>query len=204
MRLRFEALTPDNWEDFVRLFGENGACGGCWCTLWRMTRSEHEKGKGERNKSAMKRIVESGAPVGILAYLKEESVGWCAVAPRKDYPALARSRVLKPIDDRPVWSVACLFVDRAHRNRGISVALLRAAASYAAERGGSIVEGYPVEPRKPKMPDVFAWTGTAAAFTKAGYKECARGSESRPIMRRKASKNKRSNLPSNNRVESDA
>lgn len=191
MPLRFESLTSDNWEDFVRLFGENGACGGCWCTLWRMTRSEHEKGKGEKNKSAMKKIVESGAPVGILAYLNEEAIGWCAVAPREDYPALARSRVLKPIDDKPVWSIACLYVDRGHRNKGVSVALLKAAASYAAERGGTIVEGYPVEPRKPRMPDVFAWTGTAAAFTEAGYKECARGSETRPIMRRSASKKRR-------------
>lgn len=191
MPLRCEALTGGNWEDFVRLFGANGACGGCWCTLWRMTRSEHEKGKGEKNKAAMKRIVASGAPVGVLAYLGGEAVGWCAVAPREHYPALARSRVLRPIDDEPVWSVACLFVDRAHRNRGISVALLRAAADYAAQRGGTIVEGYPVEPRKPRMPDVFAWTGTASAFLEAGYEECARRSESRPIMRRRASRRKR-------------
>ena len=36
---------------------------------------------------------------------------------------------------------------------------------------------------KDKMPDAFAWTGLASAFIKAGFKECARRSETRPIMR---------------------
>ena len=26
-------LTPDRWDDFETLFGERGACGGCWCML---------------------------------------------------------------------------------------------------------------------------------------------------------------------------
>jgi hypothetical protein len=45
------------------------------------------------------------------------------------------------------------------------------------------VEAYPVEPKKDKMPDAFAWTGLASAFIKAGFTECARRSETRPIMR---------------------
>jgi GNAT superfamily N-acetyltransferase len=183
MSMAFRSLTKESWRDFEKLFGERGACGGCWCMLWRMKRAEYDRGRGQKNKAAMKRLVDSGATVGLLAYIGTDAVGWCAVAPRKDYPALARSRVLKPIDDKPVWSIACLFISKSHRNRGVSVALLKAAIAYVADRGGRIVEGYPVEPKKPKMPDVFAWTGTASAFRKAGYKECARGSESRPIMR---------------------
>jgi hypothetical protein len=33
------------------------------------------------------------------------------------------------------------------------------------------------------MPDAFAWTGISAAFQSAGFKEVARRSETRPIMR---------------------
>jgi hypothetical protein len=33
------------------------------------------------------------------------------------------------------------------------------------------------------MPVVFAWTGMASAFLAAGFKEVARRSEGRPIMR---------------------
>ena len=61
--------------------------------------------------------------------------------------------------------------------------MLRAAGEFAASQGARIVEGYPVEPKSEKMPDVFAWTGTAAAFRAAGYEEVARGSPTRPIMR---------------------
>ncbi|HEB84575.1 MAG TPA: N-acetyltransferase, partial [Bacteroidetes bacterium] len=28
-------LSPERWGDFEALFGERGACGGCWCMYWR-------------------------------------------------------------------------------------------------------------------------------------------------------------------------
>jgi len=40
-----------------------------------------------------------------------------------------------------------------------------------------------MEPRKKEVPDAFAWFGLASAFERAGFKECARRAESRPIMR---------------------
>jgi hypothetical protein len=54
---------------------------------------------------------------------------------------------------------------------------------HVKKRGGKIVEGYPVEPKKGKMPAAFAYTGLASAFRKAGFKEVARNSETRPIFR---------------------
>jgi len=74
-------------------------------------------------------------------------------------------------------------VRKDYRRRGVSAALLRAAVDYVRERGGEIVEGYPVEPRKPQVPDVYAFHGLAAAFRGAGFSEVARRSETRPIMR---------------------
>ncbi|MDJ0849995.1 MAG: GNAT family N-acetyltransferase [Myxococcota bacterium] len=183
VRLAFHPLTPERWSDFEALFGPRGACGGCWCMLWRLTRSEFERQKGAGNKRAMRRLVRSGKPPGILAYAGAEPVGWCAVAPRGDYPSLERSRVLKRIDDTPVWSVACLFVKKEYRKQGVSVALLEAVIAHVRRQGGRCVEGYPVEPKKPRMPDVFAWTGLASAFERAGFEECARGSATRPIVR---------------------
>ena len=152
--------------------------------LWRLKRSEFEKQKGDKNKAAFKAVVDSGEAPGILAYANGNAIGWCAVAPRESYPALDRSRVLKRIDDKPVWSIVCLFIAKDYRRKGVSVELLKAAAQYVRKRGGRLVEGYPVEPRKDAMPDVFAWTGVASAFLKAGFVESARRSETRPIMRR--------------------
>lgn len=150
---------------------------------WRLPRAQYEQGKGAGNRAAFKRRVRGGAPPGILAYVDDDPVGWCAVAPRQEYDYLARSRVLRPLDDQPVWSISCLLVAKPHRGRGISVGLLRAAVDMAAASGAEIVEGYPVVARTGRMPDAFAWTGTVSAFRAAGFEEVARGSPSRPIMR---------------------
>ncbi|MFQ5823506.1 MAG: GNAT family N-acetyltransferase [bacterium] len=183
MKLEFHPLTTARWADFEKLFGERGACGGCWCMWWRISRSQFEKHKGEKNKQAMRNIVESGEIPGILAYENSQPIAWCSVAPRNRFPVLQRSRILKPIDDKPVWSVVCFFVAKPYRRKGLTVRLLRAAIEYAKEQGSHIVEGYPVEPKKSSMPDVFAYTGLSSAFHKAGFVECLRRSETRPIMR---------------------
>jgi len=150
---------------------------------WRLPRSEFMRNRGERNKEAFKNIVDSGKVPGILAYMKDEPVGWCAVAPRETFPKLERSRILKRIDEKPVWSVVCFFVAKPFRRKGISAKLLKAAVNYATEQGAKIVEGYPVEPKKGRTPDAFAYTGLASAFLNVGFVEVIRRSETRPIMR---------------------
>jgi len=175
-------LTPGRWEDFAQLFGPRGACGGCWCMHWHQTTSEFERTKGEGNRGLMRGRVEAGKLPGLLGYRNGEPVGWCAVEPRERYPRLARSRVLKPVDDQPVWSVVCFFVSKDYRRRGLTVRLLEAAAEHVRRQGGTVLEGYPVEPRK-TIPAPFAYTGLAAAFRAAGFVECARRSPTRPLMR---------------------
>jgi GNAT superfamily N-acetyltransferase len=150
---------------------------------WRLKRSEWEKNKGAGNKKLLKKLVSGGTVPGILAYDGDTPIGWCAVEPREHYPTLARSRVLKPVDEKPVWSVVCLFVDKAYRKQGVSVQLLKAAAAHVRKLGGKIIEGYPVEP-KSNQPDAWVWTGIASAYREAGFSEAARHSATRPIMRK--------------------
>ena len=182
-KLSFHALTPERWSDLERLFGERGACGGCWCMFWRVPRKAFEASKGAGNKRSFRNLVKRGKEPGILAYARSEPVGWCAIAPREEYVALERSRLLQPIDEKPVWSVSCFFIKRPYRRRGLSVKLLQAAVGFAAKRGAKIVEGYPAEPSNDKVADPFLWHGVAAAFKKAGFKEVVRRAPTRPIMR---------------------
>jgi GNAT superfamily N-acetyltransferase len=181
--IRIEPAAASRWRDLVRLFGARGACGGCWCMWYRLPRAEYEREKGAGNRSALRRLLGTGEPAGVIAYAGDEPIGWCAVAPRSAFTRLERARVLRPLDDQPVWSIVCVFVARAHRRRGVSVALLRGAAAYAKSLGARIAEGYPVEPRSGTMPAVFAHPGTPSAFLAAGFREVARGSPTRPIMR---------------------
>lgn len=152
---------------------------------WRQTRKQFQENKGAGNRAAMKALVDSGTVPGLLGYLQGRPVAWCALAPRQDYSSLARSRILKPVDDRPCWSVSCLFIERTQRRKGLSTQILRAAADFARGQGAELLEGYPVEPRSGKsIPDAFAWTGIPRAFESAGFREVARRSPTRPIMRR--------------------
>lgn len=181
----FLPLTPDRWLDLETLFGARGACGGCWCMAWRLAPKTFGAGKGEGNRRAFKAVVKQGPPPGIIAYCEKDPVGWCAVAPRSVYPRLANSRVLAPVDEEPVWSVSCLFVAKAHRRKGLTAELLKAAAALARSHGAAMVEGYPVDTRGKNQPAVFVWTGLPSAFLKAGFEEVARRSDTRPIMRKR-------------------
>ena len=183
--LEVHPLTPDRWPDFEALFGPRGACAGCWCMWWRLSRAQFVAGKGEKNKKAMKAIVKSGEVPGLIAYAEGQSVGWVALAPRERYVRLAKARTLKPLDDQPVWSVTCFFVAKGFRRRGVTVELLKAAEVFAARRGATLLEGYPSDTRGKALPDPFVYTGLPGAFEKAGFQEAARPAPTRPVMRKR-------------------
>jgi len=183
----FRPVTPETWSDFEALFGPRGACAGCWCMWWRLTRKDFDANKGDGNRATMKALVEAGHVPGLVAYDGGAPVGWCSVAPREVFPRILKSRTLRPIDDLPVWSVVCFFIHKAYRRRGVALALLRAAADYARSRGATLLEGYPnVDPPK-DLPPAFLYTGTVTLFTRAGFEVAAQQGKSRVIMRKRLS-----------------
>lgn len=175
-------LTSNLFTDFERLFGPRGACGGCWCMFWKLRGKAFDGNTGDPAHQMQKSIVDSGTIPGLLAYEKGQPIGWIAVEPRSAYPKLAHSRILKSVDDEPVWSVTCFFVAKQARRRGLTVELLKGAVEYVKGQGGKVVEGYPVD-AKQNMPAPSIYTGTASTFQQAGFVEVARRSKSRPIFR---------------------
>ncbi len=180
---KFHPLTSDRWKDLEKLFGERGACGGCWCMAWRLKRADFKNQTGTGNKKAFKKLVKSNEPLGVLAYKGDDAIGWCSVSPRETFLRLENSKVLRRIDEQPVWSVSCLFIDKKFRRQGLSVKLLEAAIQFCKSNGAKIIEGYPTVPYSENIPAAFAWTGIPSSFIKAGFKEAARRSKPRPIMR---------------------
>jgi GNAT superfamily N-acetyltransferase len=183
-RVEFHTVTRERWDDLARLFGPRGACAGCWCMWPRLRGGEFTRLKGDGTRRRMRRLITAGAEPGILAYAGGEPVGWCAVAPRIAYTRLAGSRVMAPVDDQPAWSVPCLFVTRPWRGRGLSARLLAEAGRFAADRGARVLEGYPIDTAGKRQADAFVWHGVLSSFTRAGFREVARRSPTRPIMRR--------------------
>lgn len=183
MKVNYKPLSEKNWGDFETLFGERGACGGCWCMSWRLSSSQFEKQKGAGNKKAIKNLVVEKKQIGIIGYVRKEPVAWIAVAPRKDFVRLENSRVLQKVDDEPVWSITCFFIPKEYRRKGLSVEMLKAVIEFCSKKKIKIIEGYPTVPYAKNIPAAFAWTGIPSAFEKAGFVEVARRSRTRPIMR---------------------
>ena len=183
-RLTFEPLTKSNWNKFVQLFGDKGACGNCWCMYYRLKKSDFLEGKvNDGNKTAMKNIVWKNKPTGFLGFYEGQAIAWCAFAPREDFIKLENSRVHKRIDDKVVWSVTCFFIHKDFRRHGISVELLKGVAKYAKRNGIKIIEAYPTIPTQERLPDSFAWIGLYKSFERAGFEIADKTSKNRPLVR---------------------
>ncbi|MDH3262245.1 MAG: GNAT family N-acetyltransferase [Acidimicrobiia bacterium] len=181
--MEIHPLTPDRWDDLEALFGPRGAYGGCWCMWNRLSNREFEATSSDEKREMLRTIVDDRVP-GLLAYVAGTPVGWVSVGPRAEFGRVQRSRVTKPVDEVPVWSIVCFVIDRKHRGSGVGSALLEAAVEFARDRGAAAIEGYPVEPRRDRMPDIYAWMGLASMFEAAGFTEIARRSETRPLFRK--------------------
>lgn len=177
--LEFYPVTQERLPDLARFSEGHGKFRYCSCMRWRMTSAEFQRTAKEQRVAALEDRVRHGTPVGVLAYLRGEPVGWCSVAPRETYAALERYRGLPCVDTLPVWSVTCFFVDRALRRQGVTLGLLRAAVEYAHSQGATIIEGYPVEPGA----RLYTYMGSPATFRQAGFRDVTPPGQARRVMR---------------------
>jgi GNAT superfamily N-acetyltransferase len=182
--IEIRPVTAENWELLDGLFARHGTVRGCWCMYFRLTGREYREGWGEGNRAAMCRLVcDEGVVPGLIALEDGEAVGWVSLAPREEYPRVLRSRVTKPMDDEPAWSIVCFYVKPGYRRRGLTRALLDAAVDHAAAQGARLIEGYPYDTGGERRSGIEMYYGTESLFRAAGFKEVERRSERRPIMR---------------------
>ena len=179
LQLRIEPLTPELWPALKDLFGERGACNGCWCMYWRIG-AAYRKRPRELNRKDFLQAVNAGPPPGLLAFDGGLPVGWCQITPRNSLPWLDRTRRLRRVDDLPVWSISCFYVRIGYRRRGVNAALIRAAIDTAKKAKAPAVEAYPLDS---SLSPSATSTGYVSTFVRLGFKEVARHSPERPIMR---------------------
>jgi GNAT superfamily N-acetyltransferase len=174
--------APDRWPQIERLFRSCGDARGCWCGFWYRPNREFRAGSGEGNRRFFKAPIEGGMEPGVIACRDGAAVAWCGMAPRATQQRLARSRVLAPVDDAAVWSTTCFVVAKEQRRQGLRRPLILAAVAHADAYGARIVEAYPIDPQR-KLSSAELYTGTLAAFLDLDFKEVARRSPHRPIVR---------------------
>jgi GNAT superfamily N-acetyltransferase len=165
-------VTPDRFDDFADVINKNRRPTHCWCLSHRLTAKEIEAlgGTGPAaRETAMRALCERDHPPGVVTYLDGEPVGWCNIGPRAEITRLARSTLMRPVDDLPVWSIVCVVVRSGYRRRGVTQALIEGAVAYAASNGAPAVEAHPVDPGDQRMDLTMAFVGTRAMFEKAGF-----------------------------------
>ena len=187
-------LTPARMKDLASLFGQGGDPKWCWCSFFRIRNVDFQSATEATNRkvleSAVKTTAADGRAPGLVAYRDGEPIGWVSLGPRDDYDRLKHSKVLAPIDDKPVWSIVCFVVSKSARKQEVARALLGAAMDYAREHGATLLEGYPVETDGRRLPAADAYKGTVGMFERAGFRvverrQANRTTPMRPIVRRR-------------------
>jgi GNAT superfamily N-acetyltransferase len=177
--LVFHEVDRKRWGDLERLFQSRGGPKNCWCMVWRTTAEERRQKGGAVRKAMLKQRVEDDVPVGILGYLNDEPVTWCAVAPRTTFLRLGGPE--EPDEDpEKVWSIVCFFVSRPLRGKGVTAQLIESAVEHAKRHGATVVEAYPVDPDSPS----YRFMGYISSFKAAGFHEVGRTGIRRHILRK--------------------
>jgi GNAT superfamily N-acetyltransferase len=190
------SVVPANeasWDDLQTVFGTRGQASRCQCQRYKLRRRESFRSfPAEERAHRLRQQTdcghpESGTTSGLVAYLEDEPVGWCAVEPRTAYEGLVRNnrvpwegRTEDKTDDS-VWAVTCVFTRAGFRKRGIGRVLVRAAVDFARERGARAIEGYPMTTKKAILEELHV--GTEGMFADAGFEEVTRPTLRRVVMR---------------------
>lgn len=171
---RTHPVTPERFDDFADVVNPNRRENHCWCLSHRLRVKDIEAlgaatpGDGGARERAMRALCAKEIPPGVVTYRDVTPVGWCHVSPRADIPRLTASRLIRPIDDVPVWSVICLVVRGGQRKQGVTGHLIAGAVEWARSQGAPAVEAYPVDPPG-RMDTTMAFVGTRAMFEHAGF-----------------------------------
>jgi GNAT superfamily N-acetyltransferase len=192
-RLRIVPANEASWDDLQTIVGKARSFDAlCFCQRFKITSGWHAVGEEERA-HRLRAQAECGYPdaettCGLVGYLEDEPVAWCAVEPRTSYVRLTRQVTwagrTEDKTDEGVWAITCVVTRAPYRWQGFTYQMIAAAVNFARERGAHAVEGYSMltEPGK-----VITWgelhVGSRNAFAAAGFREVSRPTKRRVVMR---------------------
>jgi len=185
-----EELTVRTYPDFEKLAQKQG---DCWCTFYQRARASEKKLSREEtkqiNRKYKRRLVMEGRSHAVLVYDGETPIGWCQYGTQDELPRIDKWRgtvreVPPPSGDVKLWRITCFFVDRNYRGKGVAKSALRAALSSIQNRGGGVVEAYPVVSKKMASVPSQRWFGVPSMFEKEGFSRVAPLGKSLVLMRK--------------------
>jgi GNAT superfamily N-acetyltransferase len=177
--------TAECWDDLVAVIGTRGDPPRCWCQWFRHDRPGFYATSAPQRRAALRSQTDEPVPPGVLVYDADgRPSGWCAVAPRADYPRLATYPMAVTDDEPGLWAVTCFVVRVGSRKQGLASVLLDGAIDLARRYGARVVEAYPVDTSVRAAAAVELRHGPLSVFLGAGFREIGvRPAPARPVVR---------------------
>lgn len=172
MGITVRPVTAALFDDVQTIFGVRGQAARCQCQGYRQGWHDLHSGDVAGRRELLRDQVAEGH--GLVAHLDGEPVGWCSVAPRRDYSHLRKTTWNGRSEDPAapgVWAVTCFVTRAGFRHQGVSRALAAATVDLARAGGARTVEAYPM---KPAAGTDVTWgemhVGALSAFLDAGFR----------------------------------
>jgi GNAT superfamily N-acetyltransferase len=162
------ALEEGTWDAFAALVEENnGVFGGCWCIGFHPEGADRNT-TADLNRGRKLERVRAGTTHAALVFDGDDCVGWCQFGAPDELPRIkSRAAYEKGRDVLPDWRIACNFVGKGHRRRGVATAGLAGALDLIARLGGGRVEGYPEAAGA--VPAGFLFNGALSTYERLGF-----------------------------------
>jgi hypothetical protein len=166
-RFTIKALDESTWDAFAALVeANNGVFGGCWCMGF------HPDGVGNTppsvNRERKLERVRAGTTHAALVFDGDDCLGWCQFGSPEELPKIkSRAAYEKGLTTPPDWRIACNFVGKGHRRKGVAGAALAGALDLIAGLGGGTVEGYPES--SDSVPAGFLFNGALSTYEQLGF-----------------------------------
>mgnify|MGYP003531253788 FL=1 len=189
--IRVVPANEATWDELQTVL--TGAAHRCQCQRVRLGDHDWWHMPQEARASILAAETQCGDPraertIGVVAYLGDEPVGWCAVDRRGVYGRLRGSPVpwngrAEDPDDPDVWAIACVIVRPGFRHEGLTYPLVAGAVEHARAQGARVIEGDPMLTGGAKLTWDELHVGPVGPFVAAGFEEVSRPTKRRVVMR---------------------
>jgi len=160
-------LDASTWDAFAELVERNnGVYGGCWCIAHHI---EYERGVSDP-RTLKEQLVKAGRAHAALVFDEDDlAQGWCQYGSRDELGLKHTREYARDPPPRARWRIACIFVDKHHRGRGVARAGLEGALAQIAAAGGGLVEAISETTVGREAQSRFLFSATAELFEQFGF-----------------------------------
>jgi GNAT superfamily N-acetyltransferase len=162
-----KALDASTWDAFAELVERNnGVYGGCWCIAHHV---EYQRGVSDP-RTLKEELVRTGrAHAALVVDENDLAQGWCQYGSPRELALKHQREYAKNPPAAARWRIACIFVDKHHRGRGVAHAALEGALGQITAAGGGLVEAISEVTVGREAQARFLFSATVELFEQYGF-----------------------------------